>query len=400
MLAQPSVRISFVFLLALSAIVSSSSAITITLDGRHDTFFRNNSTALAALQAAADDVSAAITGSLTAITADLFTGASAETRATLDWSFNYRNPTTNQIVTLTSPRIGANEVRLYYGARGLGSSTFGLGGGMGAGATFGAAGVHSPSNYQRAVNDANMRSEQHFMRGARAATEYVYRDLSLNGSYPAELNVFLGPAFGSLTFNSNTNWHYNHRTPVASGRRDLYSVALHEILHSLGFGDSPNWDILRSGTNWNGREVRDLMGSGSNLLASDGKHLRAGLMSTRISDGSRQEVAMDPTLSAGTRKELTALDLAFLRDLGYETVAGLLALEGDFNADGTVDAADYTVWRNGLGTTYTEADFRVWRSNLGATAGTGSSAAVAVPEPGALALLLVGMACAVVRRRR
>ena len=34
---------------------------------------------------------------------------------------------------------------------------------------------------------------------------------------------------------------------------------------------------------------------------------------------------------------------------------------GDFNFDGTVDAADYVVWRNGLGTAYTQNDYGVWR---------------------------------------
>ena len=40
---------------------------------------------------------------------------------------------------------------------------------------------------------------------------------------------------------------------------------------------------------------------------------------------------------------------------------------GDYNRDGTVDAADYVVWRSGLGTTYTQADYDVWRANFGQT---------------------------------
>ena len=50
-------------------------------------------------------------------------------------------------------------------------------------------------------------------------------------------------------------------------------------------------------------------------------------------------------------------------------------LEGDFNGDGVVDAADYAAWRGALGdvpTRYTE-----WAAAYGATA-----APVAVPEPG------------------
>lgn len=60
---------------------------------------------------------------------------------------------------------------------------------------------------------------------------------------------------------------------------------------------------------------------------------------------------------------------------------------GDYNADGTVDAADYTLWRDGLGTKYTQADYAVWKANFGiATSGSGSG--TAVPEPTAVALLL------------
>ena len=37
-------------------------------------------------------------------------------------------------------------------------------------------------------------------------------------------------------------------------------------------------------------------------------------------------------------------------------------MPGDYNQNGVVDAADYVVWRNGLGTTYTPAGFDTWRS--------------------------------------
>jgi hypothetical protein len=64
-------------------------------------------------------------------------------------------------------------------------------------------------------------------------------------------------------------------------------------------------------------------------------------------------------------------------------------LTGDFNRDGTVDAADYIVWRNGLGTTYTQADYAAWRANFGATAAGAAAVAnvVQAPEPPSLALV-------------
>jgi hypothetical protein len=50
---------------------------------------------------------------------------------------------------------------------------------------------------------------------------------------------------------------------------------------------------------------------------------------------------------------------------------------GDFNQDGAVDAADYVVWRNELGTIYTQSDYDVWRANFGQMAGVGAASRAA-----------------------
>jgi PEP-CTERM motif len=81
------------------------------------------------------------------------------------------------------------------------------------------------------------------------------------------------------------------------------------------------------------------------------------------------------------------------------------ALAGDYNANGTVDAADYTVWRDlapGPGIllndatpgTVSAADYDVWRAHFGQTAGSasGASATTAVPEPSTLLLLTIAAA--------
>lgn len=81
---------------------------------------------------------------------------------------------------------------------------------------------------------------------------------------------------------------------------------------------------------------------------------------------------------------------------------------GDYNRDGTVDAADYNVWQLAFGATVTQsgsgadgnrdgvvdaADFSVWRDNLGATIYQGEAArlAASVPEPENGLLLALGM---------
>jgi hypothetical protein len=74
---------------------------------------------------------------------------------------------------------------------------------------------------------------------------------------------------------------------------------------------------------------------------------------------------------------------------------------GDYNADGTVDAADYVVWRKGVGTTYAPNEYDVWRAHYGQTAGSGEAAAGdspthhdAAPEPAAVWLAMLGAATA------
>ena len=68
-----------------------------------------------------------------------------------------------------------------------------------------------------------------------------------------------------------------------------------------------------------------------------------------------------------------------------------LTAPGDFNADNTVDAADYVTWRNGLGTFYTAADYDLWRSRFGQSVGSGNAMddVVGVPEPGAALLVVI-----------
>ena len=75
----------------------------------------------------------------------------------------------------------------------------------------------------------------------------------------------------------------------------------------------------------------------------------------------------------------------------------LPALPGDYSNNGTVDAADYTVWRDKRGSSTTlpndltpgnvgDDDYGVWKSNFGNSniPGSGAVTAATVPEPAAL----------------
>ena len=58
---------------------------------------------------------------------------------------------------------------------------------------------------------------------------------------------------------------------------------------------------------------------------------------------------------------------------------------GDYNGNGVVDAADYVVWRKGLGTTFTQTHYEIWRTHFGQSAGSAVSLA-SVPEPASFTL--------------
>ncbi len=98
------------------------------------------------------------------------------------------------------------------------------------------------------------------------------------------------------------------------------------------------------------------------------------------------------TGTASFRSKEASIDLAPRLVLGATAVPGL---PGDFNSDGVVDAADYTVWRDNIGGEFTPANYQVWASNYGRSASTGTT----VPEPSAGMLLIIASARCLSRRR-
>ncbi len=79
-------------------------------------------------------------------------------------------------------------------------------------------------------------------------------------------------------------------------------------------------------------------------------------------------------------------------------------LRGDYNNNGVVDAADYTVWRDQLGMTgsglaadgnadgeVTTFDYQLWRSSYGVSNAIGGTA-IAVPEPAGILLITITLA--------
>jgi hypothetical protein len=139
-------------------------------------------------------------------------------------------------------------------------------------------------------------------------------------------------------------------------------------------------------------------------VAADNNDLqlfRAYLGRTEVADGSVIDVFIDDwqSLSGGAIR-------TWYDGVGYALVTDvMMGLAGDYNNNGVVDAADYTVWRdhlgdldetaindNGDGGGITMSDYTYWKDNFGNTlqgSGQGNAQLASVPEPASAALFLM-----------
>ena len=107
---------------------------------------------------------------------------------------------------------------------------------------------------------------------------------------------------------------------------------------------------------------------------------------------------------------LDTFGYAIVGELVASAVPAMVALDGDYNADGTLDAADYIVWRANLDTNFDmpndttpgsvdPEDYDEWRANFGATT-SGLGAGTIVPEPAAYTFFGLSLGVLLRHRRR
>ncbi len=233
--------------------------------------FFNDPVRRAVLQQAADSIGAHLDGNLPALVAG---GGNT-------WAARFFNPATGGEVQLPNLAVGANTIVLFAGGRDLNGAEAGEGG-------FG---------------------------GYSAGGSQAWFD-SIRG------RAGFGLWGGALAFDTNgTNWFFgSNTTGIGANQLDFYSTAVHEITHAIGLGTSPQWNALTASGAFAGPTAAAVFG-GAVPLSADGDHWREGI--TVRGD----VVSMDPYASLGRRVELSALDFAALKDLGW-TVSDVSGVPG------------------------------------------------------------------------
>jgi hypothetical protein len=223
------------------------------------------------------------------------------------WTGEFSHPGTGATHSITNLQVARNEIVIYAGGRDLGE-TIAVGG---------------PGGFKVSCVDPSFcdvvatRGEP----GARVQT---------GGPPPTDF----GPWGGSVTFDTDTDFYFSPSLAgVGTQQSDFLSVAMHEIAHLLGFGTAGAWTTYASGGVFNGPASKAANGNQSVPLSSDGGHWKSGTMSNG------QNVVLDPSLTNGTRRLLTALDFAGLDDIGWDLVPITAAVTGShtYGDDGVYD---------------------------------------------------------------
>jgi hypothetical protein len=192
---------------------------------------------------------------------------------------------------------------------------------------------------------------------------------------------------GSYTFSAWSRWELNYSGGVPGTTT--------ETSMELAFLDASN-AVIGSPL------VLDLTSAGQ---VADNEWRQFSLMGTAPANTANVRVSAGAT---GMFFNVDPGQSAFFDDFSLDLA--VVGVPGDYNENGTVDAADFVVWRDNPASLPNEGaspgvvdqeDYNFWRSRFGSTSGSSSlAAAAAVPEPTGLCLVIVALLNGAVLGRR
>jgi hypothetical protein len=125
------------------------------------------------------------------------------------------------------------------------------------------------------------------------------------------------PWTAHLSFDRAETWFFdptlNTSSDIPRNAVDFFSLAIHELGHTLGIGTSRAFNNLIVGNTFVGNSAKAENGDRPIPLAPDLSHPAEGFIASRVGS----IAVMNPTLLRGSRKLPNRLDLALLRDIGY-----------------------------------------------------------------------------------
>lgn len=312
----------------------------IVIDYGNDAFFNADTEvsrlAREAVEQAAADLNAYIDFDLAPIGRDTFSGTVAGSNVTFTGSIASTPQFTTDggdpvFVEVPLSEIGRNELRIFVSGDVLPFGTLGIGGPAQFRFTNRWTEDDTPGAFDAAFDAAVTDFNTALSRGGSGPTIFsVERSLADRPQSVYPLSA--GPLGGNIRINLDAGgdgeisgdselrnyFSFDANAPVEPGTVDFYTNALHEMIHTLGFGNAVTWFDQIDGNDWTGENVVALLGQDNNLIRrSDQNHIRSNASSFIVGTDILQEVVMDPTQSFNERKLLTELDLAFIADLGY-----------------------------------------------------------------------------------
>ena len=296
---------------------NESGNLRIVFDYSLDTGFFSSQSRRDLLQLAADTLISRMTDEL----AEIKTGGDHQ------WNVSVMNPSVNpagnqQFVEYslpTGPTVAANTIKVFAGARDLPGSSRGVGG---------------PAT-SVSIDPVSFSCQTQAECDQKQAAFQVFADAVVargNAGGLTNPKTDFAPSVGSISFdNVGTDWYFGtDETAFPGGQKiDFLTVATHELAHVLGFGVSESWQRVASGGAYSGAAANAAyLGSGSVPLQT--------VSSGTPSHWNQSVRDVQPSLltdalvfTAGDRTEVSALDFAGLKDVGWEPVDMEVTVSGN-----------------------------------------------------------------------